>query len=80
MMHIDWQQWGALAIVAGAMLGVGRRLWGQIGAFRAKPGKPGGSGCDGCASNKTEGKAQVVPTLVQIQTRPPAHLRRPPAE
>ncbi len=69
-----------MAIVAGATLGVGRRLWGQIGAFRAKPGKRSGSSCDGCASNKTEGKAQAAPVLVQIQTRPPAHLRRPPAE
>ncbi len=75
-MH-DWQQIGAMAIVAGAMLGVGRRLWGQVGAFRAKPGKA--SGCDGCASN-TAGKAQAAPALVQIQMRPPAHLRRPPAE
>lgn len=79
-MH-DWQQMGAMAIVAGAMLGVGRRLWGQIGAFRAKPGKSGGSGCDGCASSKADGgKAQAALALVQIQTRPPAHLRRPPAE
>ena len=79
-MHIDWQQWGAMAIVAGAMLGVGRRMWGQVGAFRSKPGKPGGSGCDGCASNKAEGKTQAAPVLMQIQTRPPAHLRRPPPE
>jgi hypothetical protein len=80
-MH-DWQQIAAMAIVAGAMLGVGRRLWGQVGAFRAKPGKVSGSGCDGCASNKTDGggKAQAAPALVQIQTRPPAHLRRPPAK
>lgn len=79
-MHIDWQQISALAIVAGAMLGVGRRLWGQIGAFQAKPGKSSGSGCDGCASNKTEVRTQAAPVLVQIQTRPPAHLRRPSAE
>lgn len=77
-MHVDWQQIGAMAIVAGAMLGVGRRLWGQIGAFRAKPGRA--SGCDGCASNKAEGKPQAAPVLMQIQTRSPAHLRRPPSK
>ena len=80
-MHIDWQQWGAMAIVAGATLGVGRRMWSQVGAFRSKLGKTAsGGGCDGCASNKAAGEAQATPALVQIQTRPPAHLRRPPPE
>ncbi len=79
-MHVDWQQIGALAIVAGAVLAVGRRLWEQIAAFRAKPGKPGGSGCDGCASSRPAGETQAAPALMQIQMRPPAHLRRPPAE
>lgn len=79
-MHVDWQQIGALAIVAGAMLGVGRRLWGQISAFRAKPGRASGSGCDGCASNRAGDKAPAAPALMQIQMRPPAHLRRPPAK
>jgi len=78
-MHVDWQQIGAMTVVAGAALAVGRRLWKQIAAFRAKPGKAGGSGCDGCAGNRASGTAPAAPpALMQIQTRPPAHLRRPP--
>ncbi len=72
-MHIDWQQVTALAIVAAAMFAVGRRLWGQIAAFRTKPGKAAG-GCDSCPSS---GTAKSAAPLMQIQTRPPAHLRRP---
>lgn len=79
MMHVDWQQVGAMAIVAGASASVGRRAWKQIAAFRAKPGKAGGSGCDGCASNRPA-SAQSAPALVQIQMRPPAHLHRPKSE
>ena len=78
-MHVDWQQIGAMAIVAGASASVGRRVWKQIAAFRAKPGKAGGSGCDGCASNRSAGP-KAAPALVQIQMRPPAHLRRPKSE
>ncbi len=74
-MHWDGQQIGAMAIVAGAGVSVGRRVWKQIAAFRTPPGKPGGGGgCDGCAGSR--GKA-APPALVQIQMRPPAHLRRP---
>ncbi len=77
-MHIDWQQVTALAIVAAAMAAVGRRIWGQIAAFRAKPGKTSGGGCDNCPSNGAAKGAQAAPVpLMQIQTRPPAHLRRP---
>jgi len=76
-MHIDWQQIGAMTIVAGASASVGRRVWKQIAAFRTKPGKSGGSGCDGCASNRSAGSPQAAPALVQIQMRPPAHLHRP---
>ena len=74
-MHGDWQQITALSIVAAAAFAVGRRLWGQIAAFRAKPGKSSG-GCAGCPSS---GPAKAAP-LVQIQTRPPVHLRRPPTQ
>ena len=78
-MHIDWQQITALAIVAAAMGAVGRRIWSQIAAFRTKPGAAGG-GCDGCPSSGTA-KVQAAPTpLMQIQTRPPVHLRRPSAK
>ena len=77
-MHIDWQQITALAIVAAAMFAVGRRMWGQIAAFRTKPGKAAGGGCDSCPSSGAGKSAQSAPApLMQIQTRPPAHLRRP---
>jgi len=74
-MHFDWQQITALAIVAGAAFAVGQRLWRQIAGFRAKPGKSSGGGCDGCPSSGTPKEAAP---LMQIQMRPPAHLRRPP--
>lgn len=77
-MHIDWQQVTALAIVAAAMFAVGQRIWGQIAAFRTKPGKTVGGGCDNCPSSGAS-NAQAAP-LMQIQTRPPAHLRRPSAK
>ncbi len=76
-MHVDWQQITTLAIVAAASLAVGRRLWGQVAAFRAKPGKTSGGGCDGCPS---AGAAKAPVPLLQISMRPPTHLRRPPAE
>ncbi len=78
-MHIDWQQITAMAIVAAAGLAVGRRIWGQIAAFGSKPRKSSG-GCDSCPSSGPANSAAAAPTpLLQIQTRPPAHLRRPPA-
>ena len=81
-MHVDGQQIAALGIVAVAALAVGRRLWGQAAAFRGKSGRAGsgGSGCDGCpSSGATKTRATSSP-LMQIQTKPPVHLRRPPAE
>ncbi len=77
-MHIDWQQITAMAIVAAAMFAVGRRIWSQIAAFRAKPGKASGGGWDNCPSSGTAKIAPSAPApLMQIQTRPPVHLRRP---
>lgn len=76
-MHIDWQQVTALAIVAAAMAAVGRRIWGQIAAFRTKPGKAAGGGCDNCPSSGAANAQSAPAPLMQIQTRPPAHLRRP---
>ena len=73
-MHGDWQQVTALGIVAAAMLAVGRRIWGQIAAFGKKSGTAGG-GCNGCPSS---GAAKAPVPLMQVQMRPPAHLRRPP--
>ena len=81
-MHIDGQQIIALGIVAVAAFAVARRLWGQAAAFRGRPGRAGGgSGCDGCPSSGSSPKAQTTSSpLMQIQTKPPVHLRRPPTE
>lgn len=77
-MTIDLQQAAALGIVSLAALSVGQRLWKQIVGFRNQPGgKEVGGGCDGCPSS---GKSAVTPPLIQIGTRPPKHLRRPPAD
>ena len=78
-MHSDWQQITAMGIVAAAMFAVGRRLWSQIAAFRTKPGKASGGGCGSCPSSGTAKVAPPAP-LMQIQTRPPVHLRRPSAK
>jgi len=81
-MHVDGQQIVALGIVAVAALAVGRRLWGQVAAFRSRPGRAGsgGSGCDGCPSSGAAKTGTTSSPLMQIQTKPPVHLRRPPAE
>lgn len=85
-MAIDWQQIVMVLIVLAAAVAVGRRLWAQIAGFR-KSGDSG-SGCAGCPSaalsgstskttNAKNAKTNSAPALVQIQTRPPLHLRRP---
>lgn len=81
-MHIDGQQIIALGIVAVAAFAVGRRLWGQVAAFRSRPGRAGntGSGCDGCPSAGGAKPQTTSSPLMQIQTRPPLHLRRPPGD
>lgn len=86
-MHVDWRQIIALSIVLLAALSVGRRLWKQIANFRSRPGRGGdagggGGGCDGCPSS---GQTSALPKaasspLIQIQAKPPVHLRRPPAK
>lgn len=82
MMHVDGQQIVALGIVAAAAVAVGRRLWGQVVAFRSRPGRAGngGSGCDSCPSAGNAKTRAISSPLMQIQTKPPVHLRRPPAE
>lgn len=84
-MTVDWQQIVMALIVLAAAVAVGRRLWAQIAGFR-KSSDAGGA-CAGCPSaalsgagaNKNNAKnAKTNPALVQIQTRPPLHLRRPP--
>ncbi len=66
-MQGDWQQVVTLGIVAAAGASVGRRLWGQVSAFRGQP-------------RRRAGPAKPAAPLIQIQTRPPLHLRRPPGE
>lgn len=82
---MDWQQIAVWVIVGAAMLAVGRRLWGQVAGFRSRPGGGSGGACDGCPSaggSQNAGRsAKTNPApLMQIQTRPPLHLRRPPSE
>lgn len=71
-MHGDWQQVVTLGIVAVAAASVGRRLWGQVSAFRTRPRR----------TTRPAGPAAAAPPapLIQIQTHPPLHLRRPPGE
>lgn len=86
-MSFDWQQITMALIVLAATVAVGRRLWAQVVGFRK--GSDSGSACAGCPSAALSGsssnmnsaknaKTNAAPALVQIQTRPPLHLRRPP--
>ena len=70
-MHIDGQQIIALGIVALAAAAIGRRLWSQIAAFRAPKRRVGPS-----APAKPPAAS---PPLIQIQRKPPVHMKRPPA-
>lgn len=73
-MTVDWQQGAAFGIVALAALAVGRRMWGQIAAFgNRKPAKKS------TRAAKKQAPPPAAP-LIQIQTKPPAHLRRPPSD
>ncbi len=84
-MAVDWQQIVMALIVLAAAVAVGRRLWAQIAGFRKS--SDSGSACAGCPSAALSGsgskntsknaKTNSAPVLMQIQTRPPLHLRRP---
>ncbi|MCW3061667.1 MAG: hypothetical protein JWQ02_3488 [Capsulimonas sp.] len=78
-MHIDAQTIGAFAIVGVAAAMVGKRILGQLLAFRNTPGESGGGcpGCGGCGNAASVKPEDRKPQLIQLQTRPPAHLRRP---
>ena len=80
-MAMDGQQIAAFGIVAVAAGAVGRRLWGQVAAFRGKPGRGGAvsSACDSCPSGGSAKPRGTSSPLMQIQTKPPVHLRRPPS-
>ena len=74
MAHFNFQQAIAFAIVAVAFWAVGRRLWNQILAFRRRPPR-----------RKSVGTKKPMPPssaspLIQVQLKPPAHLKRPPSE
>ena len=72
MMHVDGQQVIALGIVAAAFAVVGRRLWSQVAAFRAPRRRRGSA---------TPRPVPPAPgPLIQIQRRPPVHVKRPPAD
>lgn len=83
-MHIDIQQVLALSIVAVAAFFVGRRIWGQVMAFRNRPTRrgPDEGGCGSCPSNQqSAGTAKAASSpLIQLQVKPPAHLKRPSAD
>ena len=70
-MQGDWQQVVTFGIVVAAAASVGRRLWGQVSAFRGRPRRRAGP---------AKPAAAPPAPLIQIQTRPPLHLRRPPGE
>ena len=63
----------AWLIVTVAFWSVGRRLMGQILAFRSRPARRRVGHCQANASPNP-----TVRPLIQIQVKPPAHLKRPP--
>ncbi len=64
-MPADWQHIVALSVVFLAFAAVARRLWAQLHAFGRPKRRPPVS------------RPPSAPPLIQIQRRPPAHLRRP---
>lgn len=84
-MSFDWQQIVMALIVLAAAVAVGRRLWAQVAGFRSSSKGDACAGCpsaalSGSTSNTTNAKnvkTNPAPALMQIQTRPPLHLRRP---
>lgn len=73
-MHADGQQIVALCVVAAAAVAVGRRLGAQIAAFRGPRRRAGKAGAAPHAVPPSS------PPLIQVQLKPPVHLRRPPAD
>lgn len=73
--HIDGQQAAAFAIVALAAGVVLRRFWGQIVAFRSRPARRKPS-----ASSAARPQTPRPQPLIQIQTAPPRHMKRPSAD
>ena len=73
-MHVEGQQIIALGIVAVAAAAVGRRLWAQVAAFRAPRRRAGPT------APAARPPASAPPPLIQIQRKPPVHMKRPPAD
>lgn len=73
MSQSDIQHIVAMAIVAVAAWVIAKRLWRQGLAFRKRPRrKP-------TAVNKPPASPTSSP-LIQVQIKPPVHLKRPPAD
>ncbi len=74
MPHVDIQHILAMLIVAIAGFSVGRRLWRQAEGFRSRPRR----------RPPVAAKKPAVPPapspLIQLQLKPPAHLKRPHAD
>ncbi|MDQ2688462.1 MAG: hypothetical protein M3Y28_11420 [Armatimonadota bacterium] len=73
MSQSDIQHILAMAIVAVAAWILAKRLWRQGLAFRSRPRrKP--------STVKTPPAPPVSSPLIQLQIKPPVHLKRPPAD
>ncbi len=72
---VDGQQIAALAIVAIAAFFVLKRLWGQLLAFRSRPARRKPS-----LSASAKPQPPRPQPLIQIQTAPPRHMKRPPPD
>lgn len=70
MPHLDIQYVLAMAIVAVAAFAISRRLWRQALAFRRRPPRKA----------PTANKPPAASPLIQLQVKPPVHLKRPPAD
>lgn len=70
----DLQHILAMSIVAVAAFSVGRRLWRQAQGFRSRPRRRSP------AAAKKPTAPPVPSPLIQLQVKPPVHLKRPPAD
>ena len=73
MPHLDLQHVVAMAIVAAAAFTILRRLWQQGQAFRKRPKRK-------AAANSRPSTPPAASPLIQLQVKPPVHLKRPPAD
>lgn len=71
MPHLDVQHVLAMTIVSVAAYTILRRLWRQIQAFRSRPRRK-------AVSISKPAAPPAASPLIQLQVRPPLHLKRPP--